>query len=226
MKSRIITVLFIATILIFNGCSKQPELDIETPLQEDTTIPDTQEPTDVFNNAPYILTDFGATHVDPYPLKAVDSSGDNQLYIEDQSSDGIDKLDLFVLNLKEAVANKDDVLLLSLIATDIKYSFGADNGKESFTTTWQLDTDPANSELWPVLENLLIYGGKLLYADEYQIPYMYDDLNLDNFDGVAIGNAINMRASADVSSDIVGQINYDLVQTIEYSENTYDIEGI
>jgi len=229
-KTILTKTLLLSLILLaftFVGCSKQPALELDTQTTDDNiATEDTDEPITSLSSAPYILVDFGVNYEDPYPLEIIDDYGINQLYIEDQSASGDDNLDMFVMNLKDAVAGKKTDVLLSLISDDVEYSIGMENSKADFIKRWGLDTAPDESELWPMLENILIFGGKLIYADEYQIPYMYSDLGSDNFDAVATGFAINMRASDDVNSDIVGQINYNLLQTLEISENTYTIDGI
>jgi hypothetical protein len=218
----IITILSFALGLTgLTGCKKEP---ITTPIEIDTTQPSLDE--EITYITPYILTDLGDTYEDPYPIKFINSTDVNQLYIEDQSIDGIDNLDLFVLNLKDAVYNRDAQMFLSFISEDIRYSFGATNGKTGFTYEWNLENDGENSELWPILDKLLIYGGKLIFADLYQIPYMYSELDLDNYDAVAIGEFINMRQSPDVNSDIIGQINYDKVLITELTDNIYTIDDI
>lgn len=65
----------------------------------------------------------------------------------------------FADKLNAAVAARDTTFLLSIVPEDIRFTFGAENGKQAFIATWQLDSAPESSPIWAELEAMLALGG-------------------------------------------------------------------
>jgi len=67
--------------------------------------------------------------------------------------------------LRAAIAAKDAEFLLSLVPEDIRFSFGAENGKAAFVEEWQLQQNPSDSAIWEELNRMLTLGG---YVEAYE----------------------------------------------------------
>lgn len=226
MKLKILTgCIMLMMVTATMGC-QQDNQDTQGEDATDPVIDLQDEDGDDVVFAPYILTDYGDIYTDPYPLRDIDFTGSAKLHIEDQSSDGMDQLDLFIKNLKMAVYQKDADQLLSMISDDIVYTTNIGQGKVDFTNEYDLSMAPESSRLWDILEQVLIYGGILEYADIYHIPYMYGDLTVSNqYNAFVIGDGINLRSEPSVGGEIVSTMNFDKVLLLETTMETYDIEG-
>lgn len=219
---------FILSLLLTSstGCDNNDE-DLEDTIQTNVEVDSTDSTEEPVVFAPYVLTDYGDTYTDPFPLREINYTGNSKLKIEDQSSQGMDQLELFIQNLKMAVYQKDADQLLSMTSDDITYTSGIGQGKVDFSNEYDLVTRPETSKLWAILESILIYGGRLEYADVYHIPYMYNKADeAAGYNAYVIGDGINLRSDSSVSGDIVGQMNFDKILILEKTWETYDIDGI
>ena len=128
----------------------------------------------------------------------------------------------FRKNLFAAVIEKDISTLRSIIHNDIKFSFGAENGKADFLKTWQLDSNPNESNLWYELETILGLGGA--FWDEtkssFYAPYIFmlEDIDDPYMQGVIIGENVRLREQAGSNSKIIGALSWDLVEFVEQDD--------
>lgn len=234
----VLTTVIITTSLI-SGCSlfnkeDDPMIYPDATTGEETTVDGTTEDETVTQDvvdpkpeaaiAPYLLIDFDASYSDPYPLRVISFQGTDKLKVADASKEGSNQLDLFVMNLKDAISRKDENKLLSMISESVVYSDG--EGKTDFTYHWALNENPVSSDIWGEMERILIYGGKLVYDDMYQIPYMYDELSKSSVNAACIGDSVNMRSEDSINGGVVDQLNFDLLTELETSTKTYTMDGV
>lgn len=131
----------------------------------------------------------------------------------------------FRQNLLDIVARRDVAALTAVVTPDLRFSFGAENGRDAFLETWKLNTSAsARSELWPLLEDVLRGGGtwgmdSKSQENLFMAPYTFSTYSgEDAFAQVAItGEGVRARAKPDLTSTIVTLLNYDIVTT-EYNE--------
>lgn len=67
--------------------------------------------------------------------------------------------DVFLAQLKQAVAAKDAAFIAQMADEDIRYNFGDGGGKAGFLADWKLDSTPEESPFWQEMENILRIGG-------------------------------------------------------------------
>lgn len=92
--------------------------------------------------------------------------------------------DAFLADLKQAVAEKDAEFILAMADDRIRYSFGAEGGKEGFVAAWKLDT-PEESPFWEVMAEVLRIGGYASSLDGLEtmvvFPCTFGELPLDSW---------------------------------------------
>lgn len=146
----------------------------------------------------------------------------------------------FRRKLIAAAERRDADYILSILDPGIMNSFGGDGGIEEFKTMWRIDSK--DSEFWreflPVIKN----GGDFRSAEKgepptFSAPYSFvgfpDDLDAFEF-SVIFGRRVNLRASPDLSSRILGKLSYNIVRvvtTITKADDTesadwYEIESL
>lgn len=128
----------------------------------------------------------------------------------------------FVCKLQYAIFKKDKAFLLSVVDKKIKNSFGGDDGIEEFKQMWKVDD--ANSEIWFYLSKLVSLGGTFSNYNvdqksqsSFVFPYVYNlELPNDSIDIFSVMAAtaatINVRSKPEISSKVLGQLNYDIVE--------------
>lgn len=140
-------------------------------------------------------------------------------------------LTTFICKLQYAIFKKDKDFLLSVVDTNIKNSFGGDDGIEEFKEMWNIDNP--NSDIWFYLSKLISLGGVFYaYSDTispngFLFPYVCaielpDTLNVFTTMIVTATN-VNVREKPDDTSKIVGQFNYDIV-TVDYDKSYPEFE--
>jgi hypothetical protein len=102
--------------------------------------------------------------------------------------------DRFRGELLRAVERRDTTALMAVVASDIRNTFGDDNGQQAFRRMWRIDR--ADSELWSTLERVLRNGGAFRVAGDdslFMAPYVYAAWP-DDFD--AFQHVATLRADA------------------------------
>src|SRR5690606_11432327 len=81
----------------------------------------------------------------------------------------------FRTRLLQAVEQRDKDYLLSILAPDVKVSFGGDSGPEDFRRVWNLDSP--DTTVWRELRDILTRGGAFVPGSEagdlFVVPYVY-----------------------------------------------------
>lgn len=124
--------------------------------------------------------------------------------------------DTFRTDLINAVEKKDKKYLIGVLASDIKVSFGDDNGINSFKKFWKIDK--SDSKLWDELSKVLKNGGS--FTDEggtklFSAPFTYSDFpdDLDWFEyQVIFGENVNLRDRPGTQSKIITTLSYNIVK--------------
>lgn len=133
--------------------------------------------------------------------------------------------DDFREKLIEAVKNRDKKFLLSSLDTNIKASFGGDDGIEDFKKFWKIDN--ANSKLWDELFIVLTSGGKFINEGRNKLfcaPYSFTNFpaDLDAFEyQIIFGENVNLRARPDSTAEIAAQLSYNVVK-VDYENSIGD----
>jgi hypothetical protein len=214
-------IIFLIIPLLFTSCFLQP---IDEPADDAVVDGDTNTTNAAIDSeteavdTQAILSEI-ETYSDRYPLREIAP----KLQVADESNNN-PQVQLLVLKLKEAVATKDVDGLLSLVSDDIRYNASGETGKSGFTSMWNLDTNPEDSELWAVLEELFPFGGTFQGDNLYIMPYMAAVLSVD-YNAVITNDIVNLREDPSTDSNILERLNYDYVNLIEYSDESYSIDG-
>lgn len=122
-----------------------------------------------------------------------------------------------------AVKKKDAKFLLGTLDSDIKGSFGGDQGVQDFKKLWKLDR-PNTSQVWNELLKVLNNGGtfsKESDVKEFCAPYSFTlfPADLDAFEHQMIfGNNVNLREKPDLKSTVVAQLSYNVVK-VDYENS-------
>lgn len=118
--------------------------------------------------------------------------------------------------LLQAIARRDTAYLLSVVPSDIRNTFGDDNGRAAFSRMWRLGE--SDSEVWGVLEGVLRGGGRFQTGSgtrAFMAPYVYAAWpdEFDAFEHVATtsDDAI-ARARPDSSAPALGVLPYRIVR--------------
>ncbi len=129
----------------------------------------------------------------------------------------------------QAAWGKDLDKLLSFIADDIKFSFGAESGKADFIKAWQLDNKPEESALWGELLAILKLGGGFgnWDPDHFYAPYIFvlEDIDDPYTGAIVTGENVRLRAGPSSKSDILGSLSWDLVEIQDQAEYANETIG-
>ena len=163
-----------------------------------------------------------------WPLNAKSETGKRYPFDQGQK---IPEFASFRENLYQAVLQKDLIFLRSVIHEEIKFSFGAENGKADFLKTWQLDSDPKISDFWSELETVLSLGGAFFDETEnsFYAPYIFmlEDIDDPYTQAVIIGEKVRLREEPSSKAKIINSLNWNLVEFVnqdEYTEETINGE--
>lgn len=115
----------------------------------------------------------------------------------------------FRARMTEAVEARDRAFLRAHTAPDIKWSFGADNGRDTFMATIE-----ENPELWGELRWVLEHGGAFDENGDFIAPYTYAaDTGMDPFRaGIVTGSDVNVRASPDTNALAIERLSHEVVE--------------
>ena len=114
---------------------------------------------------------------------------------------------------------RDTAFLYSILALDIKNSFGGDDSVSGFRRIWRMES-PDSSRIWGALTRILTLGGRMR-GETFVAPYVYaawpDDV--DAFDYVAVtSDNVPAHASADSSSAMVARLAYSILRLEEWPD--------
>src|SRR5262245_30481439 len=119
----------------------------------------------------------------------------------------------FRARLIQAVQRRDSAFLLSILSPKIENSFGGDGGIEEFKTTWK--PERPQSEVWPELAMVLSLGGAFDQDGNFSAPYVFSKWpeQHDGFDlGAIIRDKVRVRAAPQISSSIMRELSFDIVE--------------
>jgi hypothetical protein len=119
----------------------------------------------------------------------------------------------FRAGLLRALARRDTVEVLQVVAPHIRNTFGDDNGDAAFRRLWRLGTP--DSELWEELTAVLALGGTFENESTFVAPYVFSrwPSRYDAFEYLAvIGSAVRIRAEPDSQAAILGKVSLEVVQ--------------
>lgn len=117
------------------------------------------------------------------------------------------------------VGRKDKAALLSYLDPQIKCSFGGCAGVAGFSKYWKLDSNPAGSEVWQTLADMLVLGGAFDEGStqSFAIPYVFARFpeSHDAFEHLAITGAnVQIRQAPKLASPVIAQLSYEIVPRI------------
>ncbi len=129
-------------------------------------------------------------------------------------------LDVFVTELKKAIATKDEKWIISVLDNEVTSTYGDELGIAVFKSYWRPESD--STDFWAHLGRVVEMGGVFLHdtADEtgkYQFvfPYAYD-VEMDMEDdyyllGAITGKNVHLRSTPDTKSNVITQLSYNLI---------------
>lgn len=230
--SNYLVFLFLFSLGLFFGCADATNADSKPGApQEDTELSgdaatsgaasETDDPTkedQQLSESKYTLP--------KWPLKSKVENG--KAYPWDEGpTDPI--FNAFRDRLYKAVKEKDVDYLLSVTFDTIHFSFGEMASKDAFIKSFELDTKPETSRLWPELATVLELGGSFYtdYRTSYQnfsAPFVNNLTVLDDAytSGVIIGEKVRLREGPGLNSKIKGSLSWDIYEHIEQSNWVQD----
>jgi Bacterial SH3 domain len=126
----------------------------------------------------------------------------------------------FRARLIQAVQRRDAAHLLNILSPKIHNSFGGDGGIEEFKTMWK--PERAQSEVWTELAKVLSLGGAFDKDGIFEAPYISAKWpeDKDGFElGAIIGENVRVRAAPQISSSIMRQLSFDIVEVTDWGGN-------
>jgi hypothetical protein len=142
------------------------------------------------------------------PAPSVDS-GAHRLLPRDEADSSFHA---FRAQLLASLSRHDTTFLYSILAPQIKNSFGGDDSLSGFKRIWNMDS--RDTHVWSALTRALQMGGKL--ADSTFIaPYVYAFWpdSIDAFSYVAVtNNAAPVRAAPDPAAPVTGTASYSILK--------------
>ena len=113
--------------------------------------------------------------------------------------------------LETAVATRSMDRLLSLMADDVRVSFGGRYGKQQFQQYWE-SRPPLATELWAELDDALKLGCAVK-GDARVFPSMFGQADgLDGFETWIARPGARMRATPSLKGSIVARLNWHVLQ--------------
>lgn len=128
----------------------------------------------------------------------------------------------FRAQLQAAIARHDVAALRSSTDPDIRHSFGADGGRQSFLARFGMEGAASGqsqpSQLWTELGRVLSLGGALVSPTEFCAPYVFARFpeDLDAFAHVVVtAVAAPVRAQPAEDAPVLETLRYDIVRRDE-----------
>jgi hypothetical protein len=122
-------------------------------------------------------------------------------------------------DLLAAIERRDAAFILSVATEDIEYTFGGEPGREAFARDWELNR-PATSPLWHELGDVLRLGCVHDNSEQSNWApaiFMSDELEDPFGTSLVIHPGAEMHAAADASSPVLAQLDWDLVDVVEWN---------
>ena len=119
----------------------------------------------------------------------------------------------FRAGLLRALAGRDTIEVLKVVAPHIRNTFGDDNGSAAFRRLWRLEAP--DSELWEELTAVLALGGTFENESTFVAPYVFSrwPSRYDAFEYLAvIGSGVRIRSEPDSKATMVGKVSFEVVQ--------------
>lgn len=135
--------------------------------------------------------------------------------------EGVQDLDFarFRVELLHISGRRDAQALLKYVDPEIKFSFGAENGRELFARHWKLSTQPAQSEFWPIFSEILGLGGRFEKGNPnlFMAPYSYVcETVTDAFSqSVVMGRKVVLRAGPTSKARVVAALSHEVVTVLK-----------
>lgn len=193
-------IFYAFAIMTLVACNSKKEATDEQHIQSETDV-QKEIDNEKENDVNYVFK--------PAKLKPVNESKKNT------------ELRNFLQDLLKVVENKDVEGLKGYIDSNIKASFGGDDGISDFIEMWELDIKPEKSMVWQELKNAILLGGT--FGDEnpnsYYTPYLHTRFpeDYDAFEYAAItGKEVNIRDKPTTKGKLVTQLTYDIVKILQY----------
>lgn len=132
----------------------------------------------------------------------------------------------FIARLETIIRHRDLIALRDILAEDIMSSFGGNGGIEEFFNVWNLNENPEEAELWPLLDELLTEGPSIAPNADVEaagpseprplvFPYVFqafpDGRDAFSF-GVVMGVDVPLRATPSRTARIEGRLSHALVR--------------
>ena len=135
------------------------------------------------------------------------------------------KLVKFRARLWKATLEKDLDFILGILDEHIKFSFGAENGKEAFIANWKLNLDPKGSEFWREMRDILMLGGAFSNDNNgFSAPYVATLSTLEPYeDGVITGAYVRVREKPNSQSTIVATLSWEKVKVMYEEDATAEV---
>jgi hypothetical protein len=121
---------------------------------------------------------------------------------------------VFREDLLRIVSQRDTTRLMSIVAPDVRVSFGPDNGVAAFRDQWH--PGDADSRIWAVLDDVLRHGGRFISPDFFVAPYTFFALpdSLDAFEYLVVRDtAVIVRDAADATARPLGRVSFAIVKS-------------
>jgi hypothetical protein len=137
---------------------------------------------------------------------------------------------VFRAELLKILEAKDEFKLLEMVGDSIQNGFGgAEFGISGFVEKWKLDVNKDSSGVWQILQNIITQGGVFDKThDNFVAPY-YTATFPDTYDantvGILTGEGVRVRAGANVNSQVLKTISYDILPVLNWQEKEDIIDG-
>jgi hypothetical protein len=133
------------------------------------------------------------------PARAIDSGARKLLPVDQADA----SFRAFRAQLLASLARHDTTFLYSILAPELKNSFGGDDSLAGFKRIWKMAS--GNTHVWTALTRVLQMGGKQS-GKTFVVPYVYAfwPESVDAFSYVAVtDSAAPVRASPDAAAPVL-----------------------
>lgn len=159
-------VILLALLLALTACDDKPQ----GPAQPATEMPAEQgEFVEIEQPSPV-----------EEQLNAIEAQNSNHLLLCPADYSAAAGFAEFLAELETAIARKDMAFLDRIVPEDIRFSFGAENGKSAFLAEWELDTAAQTSPFWDELTQALQLNG-YVEGENVIFPCTFKALPEDNW---------------------------------------------
>ncbi len=124
---------------------------------------------------------------------------------------------IFRARLVEAIQQRDDSFVVSILSPNIKNGFGGNDGVSEFRRYWKLERP--DSKFWKTMIRVLSLGGSFNGEATFMAPYTYSKFP-DEFDafeyGVVVGENVKVRKEPKLDGQVIGTLSYDIVKVTDW----------